>query len=65
MPPKRLAMLPSIAKITRKSLTFEEKLDIIRRQERGQKTNSIASHHGLTPSTVYHFQVNRLYQEGW
>ncbi|MPC70321.1 CENPB DNA-binding domain-containing protein 1 [Portunus trituberculatus] len=55
MPPKRPAtshtMLPSIAK-TRKSLTLEVKLDIIYRHERGEKTNSIARHHGLTPSTV-------------
>ncbi|MPC60393.1 hypothetical protein E2C01_054437 [Portunus trituberculatus] len=58
---KRPAMSPSVAKKTRKSLTLEVKLDIIRRHERGEKTNSIASHHGLTPSTVYHFQVGRLY----
>ncbi|MPC73498.1 Dolichyl-diphosphooligosaccharide--protein glycosyltransferase subunit [Portunus trituberculatus] len=45
-------MLLSIAKKTRKSLTLEVKLDIIYRHERGEKTNSIAHHHGLTPSTV-------------
>ncbi|MPC89039.1 CENPB DNA-binding domain-containing protein 1 [Portunus trituberculatus] len=52
MPPKRPAMSPSVGKKTRKSLTLEVKLDIIHRQERGEKTNSIARHHGLTPSTV-------------
>ncbi|MPC83245.1 CENPB DNA-binding domain-containing protein 1 [Portunus trituberculatus] len=56
MPPKRPAtspaMLPSVAKKTRKSLTLEAKLDIIHRHERSEKTNSIAGHHGLTPSTV-------------
>ncbi|MPC21926.1 CENPB DNA-binding domain-containing protein 1 [Portunus trituberculatus] len=56
MPPKHPAtspaMSPSVAKKTRKSLTLEAKLDIIHRQERGEKTNSIARHHGLTPSTV-------------
>ncbi|MPC30312.1 hypothetical protein E2C01_023573 [Portunus trituberculatus] len=53
-------MLRSVAKKTRKSLTLEVKLDIIHRLERGEKTNSIASHHGLTPSTVYYFEVSRL-----
>ncbi|MPC90292.1 CENPB DNA-binding domain-containing protein 1 [Portunus trituberculatus] len=56
MPPKwpttSPAMLPSIAKKTRKSLTHKVKLDIIHRHERGEKTNSIAHHHGLTPSSV-------------
>ncbi|MPD02257.1 CENPB DNA-binding domain-containing protein 1 [Portunus trituberculatus] len=52
MPLKRPAMSPSIAKKTRKSLTLELKLDIIYRQERGEKTSSIAHHHGLTPPTV-------------
>ncbi|MPC74683.1 CENPB DNA-binding domain-containing protein 1 [Portunus trituberculatus] len=56
MPPKHLAtspaMFPSIAKKTRKSLTDEVKVDIIHRHERGEKTNSIARPHGLTPSTV-------------
>ncbi|MPC15064.1 CENPB DNA-binding domain-containing protein 1 [Portunus trituberculatus] len=56
MPPKRpatsTAMSPSIAKKTSKSLTLEVKLDIIYRHERGEKTNSIARNHGLTPSTV-------------
>ncbi|MPC67934.1 hypothetical protein E2C01_062121 [Portunus trituberculatus] len=33
MPPKRPAMLPSIAKKTTKSLTLEVKLDIIHRHE--------------------------------
>ncbi|MPD02071.1 Vacuolar protein sorting-associated protein 45 [Portunus trituberculatus] len=61
MPPKRPAISPSVAKKTRKSLTLEVKLDIIHRHERVKKTNSIASHHGLTPSTVYHFQVSKLY----
>ncbi|MPC72149.1 hypothetical protein E2C01_066443 [Portunus trituberculatus] len=65
MPPKHPAtspaMSPSIAKKTRKSLTLEVKLDIIHRNKRGKKTNSIACHYGLTPSTVYHFQVSRLY----
>ncbi|MPC66027.1 hypothetical protein E2C01_060169 [Portunus trituberculatus] len=56
MPPKRPAMSSSVAKKTRKSLTLKVKLDIIHRHERGEKTNSIASHHGLTPSTVYHFK---------
>ncbi|MPC32780.1 CENPB DNA-binding domain-containing protein 1 [Portunus trituberculatus] len=55
MLPKRPAtsptMSPSVAK-TRKSLTHEVKLDIIHRYERGEKTNSIAHHRGLTPSTV-------------
>ncbi|MPC45752.1 CENPB DNA-binding domain-containing protein 1 [Portunus trituberculatus] len=54
-PPKRPAtspvMSPSIVK-TRKSLTLEVKLDIIHRHKRGEKTNSIARHHSLTPSTV-------------
>ncbi|MPC49420.1 hypothetical protein E2C01_043220 [Portunus trituberculatus] len=45
-------MSPSVAKKTRKSLTLKVKLDIIHRHKRGQKTNSIACHHGLTPSTV-------------
>ncbi|MPC88658.1 Sodium-coupled neutral amino acid transporter 9 [Portunus trituberculatus] len=61
MPPKRPAMSPSIAKKTGKCLTLEVKLDIIHRHERGEKTNSIASYHGLTPSTVYHFQVSKFY----
>ncbi|MPC19331.1 CENPB DNA-binding domain-containing protein 1 [Portunus trituberculatus] len=56
MPPKRpttsLAMLTSIAKKTGKPLTLELKLDIIHRHKRGEKTNSIARHIGLTPSTV-------------
>ncbi|MPC50909.1 hypothetical protein E2C01_044742 [Portunus trituberculatus] len=56
MPPKcpatSPAMSPSIAKKTRKSLTHEVKLDIIHRHERDKKTNNIARHHGLTPSTV-------------
>ncbi|MPC16048.1 hypothetical protein E2C01_008859 [Portunus trituberculatus] len=56
MPPKcpatSSAMSPSIAKNTRKSLTPEVKLDIIHKHERGEKTNSVACHHGLTPSTV-------------
>ncbi|MPC41159.1 CENPB DNA-binding domain-containing protein 1 [Portunus trituberculatus] len=52
MPPKRPVMLPSVAKKTRKSHTLKVKLDIIHRHERGKKTNSIARHHGLTPSTV-------------
>ncbi|MPC69120.1 CENPB DNA-binding domain-containing protein 1 [Portunus trituberculatus] len=56
MPPKHPAtspaMSPSVAKKTRKSLTLEVKLDIIHRHERGEKTNSIARYHGLTPSTV-------------
>ncbi|MPC65254.1 hypothetical protein E2C01_059386 [Portunus trituberculatus] len=60
MPPKcpatRLAMSPSIAKKTRKSLTHEVKLDIIDGHVRGEKTNSIARHHGLTPSTVSIFK---------
>ncbi|MPC22929.1 hypothetical protein E2C01_015958 [Portunus trituberculatus] len=34
LPPKRPAMLPSITKKTRKSLTLEVKLDIIHRHER-------------------------------
>ncbi|MPD03422.1 hypothetical protein E2C01_099060 [Portunus trituberculatus] len=55
MPPKHPAttpaMSPSIAKITRKSLTLEVKLDI-HSHERGEKTNSTARHHGCTPSTV-------------
>ncbi|MPC82409.1 hypothetical protein E2C01_077076 [Portunus trituberculatus] len=45
-------MSPSVAKRTRKFLTLEVKLDIIHRHERGEKTNSIACHHGLTPSIV-------------
>ncbi|MPC68367.1 CENPB DNA-binding domain-containing protein 1 [Portunus trituberculatus] len=58
MPPKRSAtspaMSPSVAKKKRKSLTLEVKLDIIHRHEKGEKTiNSIACHHGLTPSTVF------------
>ncbi|MPC78055.1 CENPB DNA-binding domain-containing protein 1 [Portunus trituberculatus] len=56
MPPKlpatSPAMSPSVTKKTRKSLTLEVKPDIIHRHERGKKTNSIARHHGLTPSTV-------------
>ncbi|MPC78630.1 CENPB DNA-binding domain-containing protein 1 [Portunus trituberculatus] len=56
MPPKRpttsSAMSPSVAKKKRKSLTLKVKLDIIHRHERGEKTNSIACYHGLTPSTV-------------
>ncbi|MPC73815.1 CENPB DNA-binding domain-containing protein 1 [Portunus trituberculatus] len=56
MPPKRPAtnpaMLPSIAKKTRKSLTLKVKRDIIHRHKRSEKTNSIARHHGLTPPTV-------------
>ncbi|MPC20917.1 CENPB DNA-binding domain-containing protein 1 [Portunus trituberculatus] len=52
MPPKRPAMSLSVAKKTMKSLTLEVKLDIIHRYERGKKTNSIARHHGLIPSTV-------------
>ncbi|MPC97036.1 hypothetical protein E2C01_092324 [Portunus trituberculatus] len=60
MPPKRPVMSPSIAKKTRKSLTFKVKLDVIHKHER-RETNSIASHHGLTPSTLYHFQFRRLY----
>ena len=56
MPPKRPATSPakspSVSKKTRKSLTLEAKLDIIHRHERGEKTNSIARHHGLAPSTV-------------
>ncbi|MPC41096.1 hypothetical protein E2C01_034678 [Portunus trituberculatus] len=51
MTPKHPAISPSVAKKTRKSLTLQVKLDIIHRHERGEKTNSIASHHGLTPST--------------
>ncbi|MPD03503.1 CENPB DNA-binding domain-containing protein 1 [Portunus trituberculatus] len=35
-----------------KSFTLEVKLDIIHRYEIGEKTNSIARYHGLTPSTV-------------
>ena len=50
MPPKRPATSPakspSVPKKTRKSLTLEAKLDIIHRHERGEKTNSIARHHG-------------------
>ncbi|MPC15576.1 hypothetical protein E2C01_008375 [Portunus trituberculatus] len=34
LPPKRPAMLPSVTKKTRKSLTLEVKLDIIHRHER-------------------------------
>ncbi|MPC59471.1 hypothetical protein E2C01_053490 [Portunus trituberculatus] len=45
-------MSPNVAKTTRKSLTLEVKLDIIHRHKRGEKTNSIARHHGLTPSIV-------------
>ncbi|MPC60009.1 hypothetical protein E2C01_054044 [Portunus trituberculatus] len=56
MPPKHPAMSPSIAKKTRKSFTLEVKLDIIHRRERGEKTNSMASHHGLTPFIVYLFK---------
>ncbi|MPC48015.1 hypothetical protein E2C01_041779 [Portunus trituberculatus] len=56
MPPKcpttSPAMSPNVAKKTRKSLTHEVKLDIIHRHKRGKKTNSIARHHGFTPSTV-------------
>ncbi|MPC25673.1 hypothetical protein E2C01_018797 [Portunus trituberculatus] len=56
MPPKcpaiSPAMLPSVAKKTRKSLTLKVKLDTIQRHKRGEKANSIARHHGLTPSTV-------------
>ncbi|MPC57991.1 hypothetical protein E2C01_051983 [Portunus trituberculatus] len=52
MPPKHPAMLHSITKKKRKSLTLEVKLDIIHRHEKGEKTNSIARHHGLTPSTA-------------
>ncbi|MPC89610.1 CENPB DNA-binding domain-containing protein 1 [Portunus trituberculatus] len=56
MPPKHYttspAMSPSVAKKTRKSLTPEVKPDIIHRHEKGEKTNSIARYHGLTPSTV-------------
>ncbi|MPC36290.1 CENPB DNA-binding domain-containing protein 1 [Portunus trituberculatus] len=56
MPPKRPAigpvMSPSVAKKTRKSLTLKVKLDFIHRHERNKKTNIIARHHGLTPSTV-------------
>ncbi|MPC40462.1 Guanine nucleotide-binding protein G(i) subunit alpha [Portunus trituberculatus] len=56
MPPKRPAtspaMSPSVAEMIRKSLTHEVKLAIIHRHERGEKTNSIARYHGLTPSTV-------------
>ncbi|MPC98124.1 hypothetical protein E2C01_093477 [Portunus trituberculatus] len=56
MPPKRLAtslaMSPSVAKKKRNSLILKVKLDNIHRHERGEKSNSIARHHGLTPSTV-------------
>ncbi|MPC23454.1 Tigger transposable element-derived protein 4 [Portunus trituberculatus] len=56
MPPNHSAtspaMSPIIAKKKRKSLTLEVKLDIIHTHEGGEKTNSIAHHHGLTPSTV-------------
>ncbi|MPC51249.1 CENPB DNA-binding domain-containing protein 1 [Portunus trituberculatus] len=56
MPPKcpatTPAMSPSVARKKRKSLTLKVKVDIIDRHERGEKTNSIACHHGLTPSTV-------------
>ena len=52
MPPKRPAKSPSVPKKTRKSLTLEANLDIIHRHERGEKTNSIARHHGLAPLTV-------------
>ncbi|MPC61713.1 hypothetical protein E2C01_055787 [Portunus trituberculatus] len=56
MPPKHPAtcpaMLLSVAKKTRKSLNLKVKLDIIHRHERGEKTNSIARHHGLTPFTI-------------
>ncbi|MPC40364.1 hypothetical protein E2C01_033920 [Portunus trituberculatus] len=56
MPPKRPAtspaMSPSVARKTSKSLTHKVKLDIMHRHKRGEKTNSIARHHGLTPSTV-------------
>ncbi|MPC45295.1 hypothetical protein E2C01_038990 [Portunus trituberculatus] len=56
MPPKHPttspAMSPSVAKKTRKSLTHEVNLDIIHRHKRGEKTNTIAHHHGLTLSSV-------------
>ncbi|MPC61560.1 hypothetical protein E2C01_055633 [Portunus trituberculatus] len=52
MPPQHPAMSPSVAKKTRKSLTLEVKLDIINGHKRGEKTNNIARHHGLTSSTV-------------
>ncbi|MPD04527.1 hypothetical protein E2C01_100221 [Portunus trituberculatus] len=65
MTPKRPAtshaMLPSIAKKTKKSLTLEVKLDIIHRHERGKKTNSIAHHHLHSIYCLYYFQVSRLY----
>ncbi|MPC36928.1 hypothetical protein E2C01_030398 [Portunus trituberculatus] len=56
-------MLPSIAKMTRKSPTLEVKLDIIHRHERGQKTNSIARLHLDSIYCLYYFQVSRLYKE--
>ncbi|MPC29178.1 hypothetical protein E2C01_022399 [Portunus trituberculatus] len=46
---------------TRKSLTFEVKLDIIHRHEKGKKTNSIARHHLDSIYCLYYFQVSRLY----
>ncbi|MPC58051.1 CENPB DNA-binding domain-containing protein 1 [Portunus trituberculatus] len=59
MPPKRPATSPAmsstVAKKTRKSLILKVKQDIIHRHERGEKTNSIAHHHRLTPSTVSTF----------
>ncbi|MPC22877.1 hypothetical protein E2C01_015905 [Portunus trituberculatus] len=57
MPPKPPTTSPAIvAKKTRKSLTLKVKLDITYSQTRGKKTNSIAHHHGLTPSSVSIFK---------
>ncbi|MPC09784.1 hypothetical protein E2C01_002402 [Portunus trituberculatus] len=50
----------NVAKKTRKSLILEVKLDIIHRHERAEKTNSIASHHGLTPFSSQQTLLRRL-----
>ena len=52
MPPKRKAdSSDGSSKKKRKSITMEVKLDIIKRQEQGEKQASIARAHGL--SVVY------------
>lgn len=46
-------------KKSRKIITFEQKLDILKRFDAGQKTNDIAKSLSLAPSTVATIKKNK------